>query len=311
MRVAYVGCSDTLMANRRETISAEQHRREFCALHAVFSTHHDKIIEVDWRQFDPSLHKADLFFLRTVYDWPAHVKEFEQFLDAVNALAMVANSPSIVRWNMDKHYLNDLAAHGLPIIESLFIKKPTRLADIYNALGASEIVLKPIIGSLGLGQKRYQKDKNDLETLISARLFAQPFMPSILDSGELSMIFINGVFSHGLVKRCATGEYRVQMEYGGTRHTYTPHSPEIDLASRFVEVLPSRPMACRVDLMRNGKELLLMELEAIDPYLFPEYQPRFGDIVHAACKEFLSCVSKPNDPMMPPQSRVDIKGKHL
>ena len=38
----------------------------------------------------------------------------------------------------------------------------------------------------------------------------------IMPRGELSLIYLDGGFSHAVVKRAAQGEWRVQDELGGT-----------------------------------------------------------------------------------------------
>ena len=43
----------------------------------------------------------------------------------------------------------------------------------------------------------------------------QEFIPEILTCGEFSLIFFNGVFSHGIRKFNSTGDFRIQGQYGG------------------------------------------------------------------------------------------------
>jgi glutathione synthase/RimK-type ligase-like ATP-grasp enzyme len=287
MRVAYMTCEGNLATSKERRVDSYEHDLEFNAMRPAFLAHGDELFEVDWRTFDPQHHAADLIFIRTVYDYTKHVDEFQKFLDKASSATIVANLPEIIRWNMDKHYLNDLSSRGLPIIESMFLDKPLRLADIFAGLTTDEIVVKPVVGSSGLGQVRYHKNKCDPDMIISREMFIQPFMDAIMKSGEISMVFINGHYSHGLIKKCSSGEYRIHKEYGGTEEAYRPSAADIELASRFVEALPAKPLACRVDLIRDGEKLFLMELEAQEPFLFPQHRPDFGEHIYAACKDFI------------------------
>ncbi len=44
----------------------------------------------------------------------------------------------------------------------------------------------------------------------------QPFQPEIQTEGEWSLIFIDGEYSHAVLKRPAAGDYRVQNDFGGS-----------------------------------------------------------------------------------------------
>ena len=58
-------------------------------------------------------------------------------------------------------------------------------------------------------------------------MMVQPFLPAIQTEGELSMIFIDGHFSHGLIKTAAAGDYRIQSSYGGSERRYLPSDSDI------------------------------------------------------------------------------------
>jgi hypothetical protein len=41
-------------------------------------------------------------------------------------------------------------------------------------------------------------------------VLVQPFLPEIQSTGELSLLFFDGTFSHAVCKRPKAGDYRVQ-----------------------------------------------------------------------------------------------------
>jgi glutathione synthase/RimK-type ligase-like ATP-grasp enzyme len=107
----------------------------------------------------------------------------------------------------------------------------------------------------------------------------QPFLPEI-QSGELSLLFFDGVYSHAVRKRPKSGDYRVQFQFGGTNES-AEATPEIVAQARIcVEHAPAPTVYARVDgVVRDGK-FLLMELEIFEPLMFladhPEAPARFA-----------------------------------
>ena len=69
---------------------------------------------------------------------------------------------------------------------------------------------------------------------------------------------------------------------------YAPSSDEIATARAFVDALPAPALAARVDLVPHDGRLLLMELEVIEPHLFPQFGPGLGERVAAACEALLA-----------------------
>ena len=102
-------------------------------------------------------------------------------------------------------------------------------------------------------------------------------MKMIQDEGEISFIFIDGEFSHALVKRAALGDYRIQSAYGGSEQTLTPSTADLASAQAVIATMEAVPLYGRVDMLRAPEgNLLLMELELIEPYLYPIEGPNLG-----------------------------------
>ena len=97
----------------------------------------------------------------------------------------------------------------------------------------------------------------------------KPFLPSVREEGEYSLIFFGNDYSHALIKKPKSGDYRIQSLYGGTEETYSQTINEINEAHKILNTLPFEPLYARVDLLRgNDDELKLIELEMIEPYLY-------------------------------------------
>ncbi|MCZ7672088.1 MAG: hypothetical protein M5U34_35675 [Chloroflexi bacterium] len=63
------------------------------------------------------------------------------------------NAPQIIRWNMEKTYLRELAQQGVAIVPTVWLEKGEApiLADILAAQNWSEAVVKPVISASGQG----------------------------------------------------------------------------------------------------------------------------------------------------------------
>jgi len=64
---------------------------------------------------DPQTAKADLVILRAV---PAVADRRAEFLAWTTRVPNLLNPPAVVAWNSDRRYLGDLAAAGVPVIDS-------------------------------------------------------------------------------------------------------------------------------------------------------------------------------------------------
>jgi glutathione synthase/RimK-type ligase-like ATP-grasp enzyme len=116
----------------------------------------------------------------------------------------------------------------------------------------------------------------------------QPFLPEI-EQGELSMIFINGKFSHAAVKKPKEGDFRVQRQYGGKYQRIDPSVSLIALAENVIAQVPQQLLYARVDGVMIDNDFYLMELELIEPDLYfeldEEIKTRFISAIEERLKE--------------------------
>lgn len=285
MKIAYLACADVMPDAPQRRVDAYEHDREYAALAGPIAARGGALIEADWRACDPAA--FDLVFIRTTWDYTDFPDEFLAFLDRAETMTKVANAPELIRWNLSKRYLSGMDAQGLPVIPSYFTDLPVPLARAFEVLGADELVLKPVVGASGFGQERLTRAQA-AGRLMDPGLFAQPLIPEIVTWGEISMIFVAGAFSHAVRKTAAEGEYRIHVMHGGAEMAYQPTAGEIATAQAFVDALPVPALAARVDLVPHKGALLLMELEVIEPHLFPLFGADLGERVAAACEDLLA-----------------------
>lgn len=227
---------------------------------------------VNWKQYDVAL-------LKTPWDYHEKIDAFTNWLAMLDFLGIrLLNDVQTVRWNMDKHYLQEISAAGFSVIPSVFLEQGWQgdLSTIFNTLQTDSIIVKPCVsgGSKNtIVVKLADADSahgNVVELLRKGAFIAQPLMKEVQE-GEWSYIFFNGKFSHAILKKPAPGDFRVQQIYGGTIETLHPSDEEIAHAYTFAERFTEECLYARVDgLMVNGS-FMLMELELIEPFLYLSY----------------------------------------
>ena len=206
-----------------------------------------KVVRIAWgnENFDWSTTKFILF--RTTWDYFDHFEKFNNWLNKVSQVTQLLNSEKIIRWNIDKHYLQDLEQKGTHIIPTAFIEKDsiTSLKILHKENNWDETILKPCIS--GGARHTYKLNLNNLEEyenifqklIKNEAMMLQPFQHSIVDTGEKSLMLFNGRFTHAVLKKAKKGDFRVQDDFGGTVHSYTPTTKEILFSEKVVKACMS------------------------------------------------------------------------
>lgn len=235
---------------------------------------------IDWNRFAAVL-------VNCAWDYQDNHEAFLATLDHIASLGIpVFNDPATIRWNIRKTYLKEFEAKGVATIPTLWRDAPTD-ADILGALdafGSTDVILKRQVGGGARAQVRYTRATLPAPGPVMDRPgMIQPLIPAIATEGEFSFLFIDGEFSHVVLKRPKGGDYRIQAAYGGTSQAITPTPEDRAAAQRVLDVLDIKPLYARVDMVRGRKDLLLlMELEVLEPYLFPQDGPQIGAMLGRA-----------------------------
>ncbi|CAM1361939.1 RimK-like ATP-grasp domain-containing protein [Tenacibaculum sediminilitoris] len=256
-----------------------------------------KVARLSWddQNFDWSTTHYVLF--RTTWDYFDRFLEFSKWLNTISKQTTLLNSEKIIRWNIDKHYLQDLQQNGVYICESYFIEKGTQttLKEISKNYNLTEFVLKPCIS--GAARHTYKIHLESIieyeaifsKLIINEAMIIQPFQYNIVEKGEISLMVINGKFTHSVLKKAKSGDFRVQDDFGGSVHNYTPTKEEIMFAENVVKACVEPPIYARVDVFtdNNGK-LAIAELELIEPELWFRNCPAAADKLAKGIKQLIS-----------------------
>ena len=213
---------------------------------------------------------------RSCWDYHQRAPEFERWLDRLERAGVrVVNPVPMLRWNMRKTYLRDLAARGVPVVTTVWAAKgsDTTLRGIAEARGWAEMVVKPVVSASAHETWRAWPDRPGDEERFRADLAArdlmvQPFLPGFIEEGELSLVFLAGAFSHAVRKRPKPGDFRVQEEHGGSVAPDVASPDLVRLAALAVAASPGPSVYARVDTVSAGERQVVTELELIEPALY-------------------------------------------
>lgn len=190
----------------------------------------------------------------------------------------VLNPVPLLRWNSDKRYLAELGQKGIAVI-------PTRLVEaldeqaIANARAeyGDELVIKPPVSASADGTHKLGLGDQLPQSAHLREMLVQPFLRSVAEEGEYSIMLFGGRFSHAIVKRPKAGDFRVQPHLGGTEQPCAPPPGAIELAQAALAAAPAQAAYARVDMVRDESgALAIIELELIEPSLWLQHAPDGG-----------------------------------
>lgn len=230
--------------------------------------------------------------VRSPWDYQDDPDAFLGVLAAIDASpARLANPLGVMRWNLDKRYLRDLAARGVPTLPTAWGDSLSAddVAALHGRFGG-EVVVKPVVGANADATFRLPPGADPsaaVEALGGRAWLGQPFVRAVVDEGEVSVFLFGGEASHAVLKTPADGDFRVQEEHGGAIRA-VPLAPDlVDAATRAVSAAEDAGGAdapllyARADLVRWDGSWAVMEVELVEPSLYFAYDDaspaRFAD----------------------------------
>ncbi len=237
---------------------------------------------VDWAGFDAVL-------IRTTWDYTRHYRAFKRWLQRVDRAGIrLFNAHDLLQWNMDKRYLLELAAAGIPVVPTHFIPQGSACDIDWPDWQTAKAVIKPAVSASARGTwvgnwpMPAEQRQRLIEQSEKQDLLLQPFMPCIQSQGEWSLMYFGGTFCHAVLKRAAKGEFRVQKEYGGKALAKTPPNALLALSRKTLAACPQMPHYARIDWVGGRNGWRLMELELVEPELFLDRDPAAAERLAAA-----------------------------
>ena len=247
-----------------------------------------KVGRVSWSdvEFDWASTAAVIF--RTTWDYFGRYEEWVNWLEQLKHKTQMINPYNTVRWNMDKHYLAELAAKGIHIPTTVYVEKGEQLSlkEISQQRAWEIMIIKPCFSASARHTYKVTSENLDEHEALFAELISQEammvqeFQQDVIDRGEVSLMVMGGVFTHAVLKRAKSGDFRVQDDFGGTLEDYEPTPEEIEFSERAIAAVSPLPAYARVDLIRdNDGQLALIELELIEPELWFRRCPKAAQVL--------------------------------
>ena len=269
-RVAFLTAACMLEGSEDPRSDAFEHALEFPLLRAGCAAQGIELVEQVWDAPDLDASSFDACVIGTAWDYMDQRAVFEARLAEIAAACPLFNPLDVVRWNLDKRYLAQLAERGAPVVPTRSCERvDAEVVDAaFDAFGCDELVVKPLVGAGAWRQARVRRGEAlpAASELPPAEALVQPFLSGIAEHGELSFLFFDGTFSHAARK---------------LRHE--PSTDELDAARRVLDCVDSELLYARVDMLPDASgALLVMELELVEPYLYPEQGPQMGTLFGAA-----------------------------
>ena len=232
---------------------------------------------VRWSNFDVCL-------IRTTWDYSVKYEKFIEWITFVSTQTTLINPKELILWNVQKTYLFELESKGVPTVPSVLLElNDDILEKLWNSSfsDSPKLFCKPIIGASSLHTIRFERQDYGLLLHhfyeVSQSMILQPYISSVEEQGEFSLIYFGSVFSHAVQKIPVPGDYKVQDDYGATDKVFVD-IPQIlfDISETIIKQLPQKSSYLRIDFLHMqglyGRDWVVNEVECIEPSLFFRHQ---------------------------------------
>jgi len=230
--------------------------------------------------------------IRSTGDYYHQHAAFLEWAQRVSQLHTLWNPFPLLRWNTHKSYLHDLEERGVPIIPTLSFAQGSsaNLEQLMEVHGWPEVVIKPAIsanayGTILVEEGLATEGQLYLDHMLSIHdMLIQPYIPTVMSSGERSLIFIDGKVTHAVLYPPVLSRDGIMKSDLPKRGLIVPHEEELRLVYKIIDTLHSPVLYARIDLVRDvDGQLRVMEIELIEQGLWldqvPEAVERFADAI--------------------------------
>ncbi|MGB0717079.1 MAG: ATP-grasp domain-containing protein [Phycisphaerae bacterium] len=224
--------------------------------------------DVDWSAFDHII-------LRSTWNYPQAFDKFQTWLKQVQNQTSLWNPYELIRWNLHKSYLPELFDKGVSTIPTVCLPagQEQSMERIVSEKGWGAVVVKPAVSAGSWLTRKFDHATDGqmfLSEMLSERdVLIQPYMPAAAQGLEAAIIAIDGEFTHVVQK---------SSRFAGDDESVSQARPltdrEREFATNIMAQVPQQTLYARVDVIPDESgELLLAELELVEPSLFLKQHP--------------------------------------
>lgn len=230
-----------------------------------------------WDDPQADFAKARMTVLRSTWNYPLFPREFQQWVEITSTVSDLWNPVSVVRWNLHKRYLIELAEAGIPVTPTELVERGSvrPLGDIAEMRGWAVMVVKPAVSAssmntLKVAEADFDRGEAHLRRLAVDRdVLVQEYLTSVEEYGERALVWIDGVLTHAV---------RKSPRFIGEDESSSTEEVEISAAEAKLgesavamarQSLGQPLLYARIDVApdSNGSPVV-MELELIEPSLY-------------------------------------------
>jgi glutathione synthase/RimK-type ligase-like ATP-grasp enzyme len=242
---------------------------------------------VDWDDAQVDWSRFALVVIRSTWDYSLRLPEFLDWLDRAALATRVFNPPTVIRWNLDKHYLAELQRADVPTVPTLYAEPGDDAGKVLDSFlqehGAAELIIKPAVGSGARDAQRHPRAavaevRTHISRLLSQQRSAllQPYLGRVDEQGEAALIYINGAFSHAIGKAAvlSPGHAPIQGLFAPEKiAARTATAGQLALGARALAALRFKNLLyARIDLLHDEHGApCVLELELAEPSLYLGY----------------------------------------
>ncbi|MEV7692025.1 hypothetical protein AB0N73_01700 [Microbacterium sp. NPDC089189] len=229
---------------------------------------------------DNDLGELDLLVIRSPWDYPERFAEFAAWLDRAERATRVVNSPALMRWNLDKRYLAQLEADGVPVVPTVFCETPDAAARAIAAHEPGRVVVKPTVSAGARDTGLFDATDpaaRQLADRILARggvVMVQPEIEELSRGAEKALYAIDGVLTHAIEKGALldVGGGLLGGTYVENPVAVAMSAEEQAFAHRALTAVAraghERPLYARIDIVDSAAfGIVLLEIELVEPAL--------------------------------------------
>lgn len=251
---------------------------------------------ISWHDRETDWSKLDLAVLRTPWDYSQQPTAFDAWLEHAAVRTRVLNQPELVRWNMDKRYLEELAGAEITVVPTTYHDQVDPLRAALAAHAGQQVVLKPSVSAGSRHTGLFAADdpaalELGLEILKGGRtVMLQPEVPELSAGREKALYAIEGHYTHAIAKGALLarggglrgGDYQESPQLVTAEPAERIFADEVLAATSRVTGL-AMPLYARIDMVDTAQHgLVLLEAELIEPSLNLPLAPETADVLAGA-----------------------------
>jgi len=225
--------------------------------------------------------------IRSTWNYVQNYEAYREWLERCASVTRLWNPLPVVRWNIHKAYLSELASRGLPVVPTVLVPRGSGAVLTDLAGEWTDVVIKPAVSAgsfqtVRVGRDRFGEGQRHLEQVGATRdMMVQPYLESVDGYGERACVWIDGAFTHAVRKAPRFAGDRQQVS-----ETLPLADDEREIGEAMLAAVPGPVLYARVDLARDSTgRPCLMELELIEPSLFLDRAP-------AACARLAEAIAR-------------------